>query len=91
MFMKSALEVFRIKHGLTFRELAGVCGVRGLNAVYRHCKGEKIPAEAALLYHQVLGIPLCELLPENLWPPKHVTPISPTNSRENESGGYNAR
>ncbi len=67
--MKNALEKFRTDRGLTFRQLAMACGGRSLNAVYRHCKGEKIAAESALLYSRALGIPLCELRPD-LWPPE---------------------
>ena len=66
--MKNALENFRTAHGLTFRQLAMACGGRSLNAVYRHCKGEKIAAESALLYSRALGIPRSELRPD-LWPP----------------------
>lgn len=66
--MKNALETFRQTQGLTFRELAAACRSRGLNAVYRHCKAGKIPAEAAAEYSEALGIPRSELRPD-LWPP----------------------
>lgn len=59
--------------------------------IYKQYKGERnVGIKSALLYERVLGIPRSELRPD-LWPPKHITPISPTNSRESESGGYNAR
>ena len=75
MPMKNALEVFRIERGMTFRELASACSSRGLNAVYRHCKADKIPAEAAAEYSEAFGIPRSELRPD-LWPPATATPAT---------------
>lgn len=76
--MKNALETFRTARGLTYRELTEACGGRSLNAVYRHCKGDKIAAESAVVYSRNLGIPLSELRPD-LWPPEEgQPPVGPT-------------
>lgn len=68
MVMKNALEFFRVTHGMTFRKLTEACGEMSLYAVYRHCRGQKIPGESAIIYSKKLGIPLSELRPD-LWPP----------------------
>lgn len=54
---------------MTFRALTEVCRGLSLFAVYRHCKGDKITAEAAVIYADVLGIPRSELRPD-LWAPR---------------------
>lgn len=77
LVMKNALETFRTTRGLTYRELTEACGGRSLNAVYRHCKGDKIAAESAVVYSRNLGIPLSELRPD-LWPPDPTTGPSPS-------------
>lgn len=83
--MKNALEVFRIERGMTFRDMASACGTRGLNAVYRHCKAVKIPAEAAAEYSKAFGIPRSELRPD-LWAPT----AAPATSPSSEEGGGDA-
>ncbi len=83
--MKNALETFRTTRGLTYRELTEACGGRSLNAVYRHCKGDKIAAESAVVYSRNLGIPLSELRPD-LWPPEETTSSSPAPAKEKGGG-----
>ncbi len=81
--MKNALEAFRSARGLTYRELTKVCGGRSLNAVYRHCKGDKIAAESAVVYSRNLGIPLSDLRPD-LWPPEEVPCPAPAPREERQ-------
>ena len=81
--MKNVLENFRRTHGLTFRALANMCGERSLNAVYRHCRGEKISAESAVLYAKTLGIPRSEIRPD-LWPPTEAASTTRPGGEEGE-------
>ncbi len=64
--LMNALETYRTSNSLTFEALA----IRSKNdrtSVFRHCKAERIPAEAAVLYEATLGIPRWMLRPD-LWP-----------------------
>lgn len=79
MGMKNALEFFRVTHEMTFRKLAEACEELSLYAVYRHCRGQKISGESAIIYSKKLGIPLSSLRPD-LWPP--ATPNTPTEPEE---------
>lgn len=71
--MKNILEKYRVSNSLTYRGLAKRCGSRSLNAVFRHCHGQLISAESAMVYSKSLGIPLCDLRPD-LWPPDEPKP-----------------
>jgi len=62
----NALDSFRQQNHLTYAAIAVAVGMRK-PTVWRHCHGEPISGESALLYHTKLGIPLADLRPD-LWP-----------------------
>jgi len=59
----NALESYRKEHHLTFEAIANMVGVKK-PTVWRHCAGDPISGESALLYHTKLQIPLEELRPD---------------------------
>ncbi len=73
--MNSVLENYRKQHGLTYRALTELCRGISLYSIYRHCQGNKITAEAAVLYSNAFGIPLSELRPD-LWPPEEGAKVT---------------
>ena len=63
--MTNALDKYRKKFSLTYRDLAKLSGL-SLYTVHRHCHCTRIPAESAVIYNRQLNIPLHELRPD-LW------------------------
>ena len=69
VYMKNAIEKFRLASGMSFQEIADRCSIGSRSTVLHHCKGIRIiSAESAVKYAHGLGIPLSELRPD-LWPP----------------------
>lgn len=59
----NALETYRTENGLTFEAIAQTVGMTK-PTVWRHCAGDPISGDSALLYHTKLGIPLEALRPD---------------------------
>ena len=59
----NALETYRTENGLTFEAIAQTVAL-AKPTVWRHCAGDPISGESALLYHTKLGRPLEALRPD---------------------------
>lgn len=71
---------------MTYRALTETCRGLSLFAVYSHCRGDKITAEAAVIYADVLGIPRSALRPD-LWPPEPPATHDTSSAKPGESLG----
>lgn len=80
----NALNKFRLAKKMSYQNLATLVPY-GTTAVWNHCKSLKIPAEAAVHYARILGIPLHELRPD-LWggPEQQVFLAQPSSVTANK-------
>lgn len=75
----NALKQFKDEAGLSYEAMSKRVSY-GATAIWNHCRTNKIPAEAAIVYQRAFGISLNELRPD-LWP----TPQPPDTSHASEA------